>query len=163
AIRGHFAEIGLPHVLDSKIEAHESVRGYVVIASRWPLERKRPTRRRLPCPEGTLTAWADTPHGVIEMHAVHVPTNGNGLLFKGGFLEELCARLSKRSPRHRILCGDFNFPQRELADGTLITFGETIRADGSFFVRRGLDRQAEIERFILNGLAEFDLHDVYRG
>ncbi len=162
AMRGYFAEIGLPYVLDSKIEAHESVRGYVVVGSRWPLERKRPTRRRLPCPEGTLTVWADTPHGTVELHAIHVPTIGNGLPFKGAFLEEVCSRLARHSPHHRILCGDFNFPQRELADGTIITFAETIRADGSFFVRRGHTRQAEMQRFILNGLAEYDLHDVYR-
>ena len=34
-------EIGLPHLLDSKVAGEISHRGYVVIASRWPLKRKR--------------------------------------------------------------------------------------------------------------------------
>jgi len=162
ALRDHFAAIGLPYVLDSHTNAKISHRGYIVIASRWPITRKK-SRQRLPCPESTLTVCAETPHGETEIHAIHVPTSGNGLPFKDAFLEEVCSRLEHRCHRHRILCGDFNFPQRELADGTLITFGETIRADGSFFVRRGSMRRTEIERFILNGLTQYDLHDVYRG
>ena len=162
ALRRHFAEIGLPYVLDSHTDPTISQRGYIVVASRWPITCQ-PRARRLPCPESTLTVRARTPHGDVELHAIHVPTVSNSLPFKDAFLEEVCTRLSHRSRRHRILCGDFNFPQRELTDGTLITFAEKIRADGTFFVRRGHARHAEIERFILNGLAEYDLHDVYRG
>ena len=60
------------------------------------------------------------------------------------------------------MCGDFNFPQRELSDRTVSTFGERIREDGADYLRRGLGCQADAERHILCGLAQYDLGDVYR-
>jgi len=160
ALRELFAQVGLPYVLDSKTAPEISHRGYVVIASRWPLKRKAAGRSS--CAESTLSALAKSPHGSIEIHAVHVPNIGNGDLLKCRFLEELYTRLARPCPHHRILCGDFNFPQRELSDGTVITFGEKIRADGSFYVPRGWERQAATERQIMQDLADFDLRDVYR-
>jgi exodeoxyribonuclease III len=164
AVRNYCAEIGLPYVLDSKVEAQISHRGYVVIASRWPLKRKRrsPSLHPLPCAEGTLTALVDSPYGKLELHAVHVPTITNPDWLKCEFLEELGSRLSCPCPHHRVLCGDFNFPQRELAEGVVITFGERIRRDGTYHVRRGHERQAVAERNILVGLSDYDLRDVYR-
>src|SRR5215213_2997591 len=41
ALRDLFAQVGLPYVLDSKVDSEISHRGYVVIASRWPLKRKQ--------------------------------------------------------------------------------------------------------------------------
>ena len=164
ALRSLFEQARLPYVLDSKTDAEISHRGYVVIASRWPLERKRADLRIdcPPCPESTLAVFAKSPHGKIEIQAVHVPYIGNADWLKCRFLEELYTHLAQPCPHHRILCGDFNFPQRELIDGTVITFGENIRADGSFYVRRGRERQVTAERRIMQGLADYDLQDVYR-
>ena len=164
AVREHCMQIGLPHVIDSKVVKAVSHRGYVVIASRWPVRRKRriTALHPHPCAEGTLTALVDSPYGIIEIHAVHVPNISNPDGMKWEFLEELGSRLSRPCRHHRILCGDFNFPQRELADGVVITFGERIRSDGTYHVRRGRERQAAAERAILVGLSDYDLHDVYR-
>jgi exonuclease III len=164
AVRDYCTRIGLPYVLDSKLTKEISHRGYVVIASRWPSRRKRriSALRPLPCTEATATALVDSPYGVIEIHAVHVPNMSNPDGMKWDFLEELCSRLSRHCLHHRILCGDFNFPQRELPEGVVITFGERIRQDGSYHVRRGRERQAAAERNILVGLSDYDLRDVYR-
>jgi exonuclease III len=158
------ADMGLPYMLDSKVVTEISHRGYVVIASRWPLKRGQRdlSMRPLPCTEGTATAMVDSPYGVIEIHAVHVPNVGNPDLLKFEFLEELYSRLSRPCLHHRILCGDFNFPQRELSEGIVITFGERIRKDGTVHVRRGRERQVVAERAILSGLSGHDLQDVYR-
>lgn len=163
-VRDLCTEIGLPHILDSKVVKAVSHRGYVVIASRWPLRRKRriSALHPLPCTEATNTALVDSPFGMIEIHAVHVPNMSNPDGMKWDFLEELCSRLSRRCRHHRILCGDFNFPQRELPEGVVITFGERIRTDGTFYVQRGRERQATAERNILVGLSDYDLRDVYR-
>src|SRR5262249_51799383 len=159
AVRRACAEIGLPHLLDSKVVKTISHRGYVVIASRWPLKRKRRDRlsRPLPCAESTLTGIADSPYGMVEIHAVHVPNASNPDGMKWEFLEELCSRLSRPCAHHRILCGDFNFPQRELPEGVVITFGERIRENGTYYVQRGRERQVVAERTILVGLADHDL------
>jgi exodeoxyribonuclease III len=164
ALRDLCAQIGLPYVLDSKIEKAVSHRGYVVIASRWPLTRKRrrSALQPLPCAEGTATALIASPYGTIELHAVHVPNASNPDQMKWDFLEELVARLTCHCAHHRILCGDFNFPQRELSDGVVITFGERIRKNGTYHIRRGRERQALAERAILVGLAAHNLRDVYR-
>jgi exonuclease III len=163
AARCAFETIGLHHVADSKVEDAVSHRGYVVIASRWPVQRApHDGPHPLPCAEGTVTAMVDSPYGRIELHAVHIPTSANPNRLKIGFLEELHSRLSRPCANHRILCGDFNFPQRELPDGIVITFGERIRKDGSYHIRRGYERQAVAEQGILTGLAAYDLHDVYR-
>ncbi len=164
AVREHCTQIGLPYVLDSKVVKAVSHRGYVVIASRWPVRRKRRLNalHPQPCAEGTLTALVSSPYGTIELHAVHVPTIANPDGIKWAFLEELGSRLARSCRHHRILCGDFNFPQRELADGVVITFGERIRNDGTYHVRRGRERQTAAERAILVGLIDYDLRDVYR-
>ena len=44
----------------------------------------------------------------------------------------------------------------------MITFGEKIRKDGTYYIQRGRERQVIAERAIMSGLSENDLHDVYR-
>src|SRR5262249_52076641 len=72
----------------------------------------------------------------------------------------------------RILCGDFNSPRWERADGYLVTFGQELCADGRAMVRdTWTDKAGRIdsgmrwdraERLVLTGLAAYDLIDIYR-
>jgi endonuclease/exonuclease/phosphatase family metal-dependent hydrolase len=76
-------------------------------------------------------------------------------------------RLASNSGVARILCGDFNSPQLETRGGRVITWGEH-EVEGQFVCRgryRGrTGKEWDMgERSVLQGLAEFDLHDVFRG
>src|SRR5262249_13879282 len=75
--------------------------------------------------------------------------------------------------RRRILCGDFNTPRLELDDGRIVTWGQILSTSGEIRMgrkwksppdqpERPPDRWDRAERAILEGLAEFDLPDVYR-
>ena len=66
-----------------------------------------------------------------------------------------------------ILCGDFNSPKEEHADGTVVAWGQRRGKNGELVnarTRRGQsgDRWPEGERSVLLGLADFDLPDVFR-
>jgi exonuclease III len=67
----------------------------------------------------------------------------------------------------RILCGDFNSPQEEKANGEVITWGQEIASNGKVTVwgRWKGDtgkRWDSAERNVLLGLGRFDLRDVFR-
>ncbi|MHB8645289.1 MAG: endonuclease/exonuclease/phosphatase family protein [Thermomicrobiales bacterium] len=158
---------GFAHVVDGfagvKAEFVGQRAAGVLIASRWecvplPVARKQ---MRLPWPERLLSVLVAAPAGPVELHTIYVPTGvGPGRAVKAQTVGNLYTVLARNATRPRILCGDFNFPQRELADGTLITFGQTLRKNGAFGVT---DAVADTyERQMLRGLAAYDLTDVYR-
>ncbi len=136
----------------------------VLVASRWecaPLADA--TRFSLPWPERLLAVLVDTPWGPLELHSVYIPADYKhkpAVAIRIATLRALYGGLATTSDRPRIVCGDFNMPQRETPDGHVITFGQTIRKDGRLRIRdRALD---EAERLLLPGLAAFGLVDVYR-
>lgn len=82
-------------------------------------------------------------------------------------LEGLYAGLAIPSTTPRILCGDFNTPQLELPTGEVVTWGQRITAKGMAVIRKHIRggegvRWDRGERQILQGLAAYDLHDVFR-
>jgi exonuclease III len=159
-LRVALAEIGLNYAVDSAAHGSHTKRGYVMIACRYPLQ---PLPFVSDCfPESAADVLAATPFGQLHIHAVHVPTWALNAERKNVFMDEIYTRLAHDCPQPRILCGDFNAPQRELDDGTLITFGQRKRASGSYEVRRGYEGQDSAERAIFRGLAAHDLVDVYR-
>ena len=76
--------------------------------------------------------------------------------------EGIYGRLACQSDIPRILCGDFNSPQLETTDGRIVTWGQRVREDGEAVVKRGYEEWDAGERKVLEGLAEYDLPDVYR-
>jgi exonuclease III len=160
--REAFATIGLNFMVDSSAGAPGSRRGYVVVASRWRLHNISPEKEALPCSEATVSVQIELPDARLELHNVHAPSLGVNGALKMDVLEEVYARLACPCSSHRVLCGDFNAPQRETPDGYLMTFAQRDRADGSIGVVRGQDRQDKAERDIFRGLQAFDLSDVYR-
>jgi exonuclease III len=159
-LKDQLPELGLAHVaasLDLVAEARADrrrERSGVLLASRWPFRLIPPTEPDLPWPERVLSAVVSSPWGPLEVHAAYIPNVATGPAvgrpwLKAETFEAIFARLAGRSPRPRILCGDFNVPLAEEPDGTIVPFG-----------RPG--RQADAELAILRDLGRFDLGDVYR-
>ena len=118
----------------------------LLIASRW--EAKQIEIAKVPWEESILSVFIDSPYGQIELHTVHVPNaSGNGRQIKVDTFNALYKALSKKSDRHRILCGDFNSPKEEQCDGTVIYFGP--------------EYGQKSEERVLSDLAEHDLADNY--
>ena len=69
--------------------------------------------------------------------------------------EALFERLARPANRHRVLCGDLNTPRLETADGEVETFASNHPL--------WEERWDAAERSLLVGLAEWDLHDAFRG
>jgi exonuclease III len=171
--REALAEAGLPHVVDSfELAPDRSVllrpRRYgEVLASRFPLHPLAPDAFAVPWQERVLSAVLDTPHGPVEVHTTHIPPGASNGWIKIDTLNGIYARLACQHPGHRLLCGDFNAPDTELPDGRIVTWAQVIRADGTVTCRKrwrggpGIDWDRG-ERAIAEGLAAFDLGDVYR-
>lgn len=165
--RRALAEAGFACVLDGFAGVNAVFSGQraagVLIASRWECASLSAMRKRmrLPWPERLLSVRVATAWGPVELYTVYVPVGaGQGRTVKAQTVEGLYTGLARRSKQPRILCGDFNFPQQEMADGTLITFGQTLRKNGLFGVT---DAVADVyERKMLRDLAAYDLTDVYR-
>ena len=153
------AAIGLEHgvsSLDLVPEARAQrrpARSGVLLASRWPFE-VLPLWDALPFPERQVSGLIATPTGAVEVHVVHVPSSGRmqelGLrTAKAETFEGIYERLARPSPVPRILCGDFNAPDDELPDGTVVPWGPDKRT-----------KAAELAMVV--GLWEHDFVDVFR-
>jgi exonuclease III len=127
-------------------------RFFNVAASRWELRQLPPIGA--PQPERVLSVVAETPHGSLELHNVHVPPAQSAGLVKVETCEAIHFALARPTERHRILCGDFNAPRMETVEGEVITFA-AHHPDS-------LARWDAAERSILTELAEWDLVDVFR-
>jgi exonuclease III len=87
-------------------------------------------------------------------------------------LEGIYNRLACDSPNPRILCGDFNAPQKELPSGYVLTWGQwflkngQITCSGTWRDSQGREDVNERwdagERGIFEGLRGYDLWDVFR-
>jgi endonuclease/exonuclease/phosphatase family metal-dependent hydrolase len=137
-----------------------------LVASRFPV-RLLDDAIPVPWPEAVLATIVETPHGEIELYNCHIPPGSQYGWTKVETLEGIFKHLARPATRPRILCGDFNTPQAERADGTVITFGQVLGDDGQVTVRRRRqggpgERWDAAERSVLTGLAAHDLSDVFR-
>ena len=122
---------------------------FVAIASRWPLARSR--RARIPAPDAIACVIVDSPFGAFDLIGVHIPTYGGpDPLLKIETQEGLLARL-KNCNTPTMVCGDFNSPLGELADGTVVPF----------FRKRG-SRKCEAESALMGATNAHGLVDLFR-
>jgi exonuclease III len=163
--REQFGTAGLTHVFDSAHLAPAHRRCYgELIASRWPLQMLPQAHANQPFPERVLSAAAECPWGLTELHTVHIVPGASRGWKKIEMLQVIYQQLACHSQVPRILCGDFNEPQAELADGRLITSRHRLLPDGRLVVKDGRpEAWDQGVRGVLEGLGEFDLVDVYRG
>ncbi|MDH5671165.1 MAG: endonuclease/exonuclease/phosphatase family protein [Myxococcales bacterium] len=107
-------------------------------------------------PERMLSARLQTRLlGPVDLHNAHIVPGSSRGFAKVKQLDEVYRRLGRPCATHRILCGDFNTPQLENADGSVLTFADHHAED----MREAWD---QAERSIVLGLAEFDLADLFR-
>lgn len=132
-----------------------------VLASRWPLDPLPLTEFDIPWAERVLSAVIETPGGAIEVHTAHIPAGESHGWIKIETFEGIHKRLAQASTVPRILCGNFNSPNRETEDGIEVTFGKRIGTDGTL-IREKDGRWARGERGVITDLAQYDLPDVYR-
>lgn len=145
---------GLEHSLDS-VGLLRSGRRYAnLIASRWPLELLPQDGLELPFPEKLLSGVLASPGGELEVHVAHLPPGVSYPEEKMATFEAIYRRLATPSTRPRILCGDLNTPKAETAEGDVMTW-----ADDHPAMR---ERWDAAERSVLQGLALFELPDLYR-
>lgn len=78
-----------------------------------------------PWPERLLSILILTPFGETEVHAAYIPPGLSNGWVKIQTLESVHRALAHDSNRHRILCGDFNKPQLETADGQVSSPGRS--------------------------------------
>lgn len=158
-----FPGLGLPYMEESVHLADEHGRRYgELLASRWPFRRIPAILPETLFPERVLSVVIDTPWGEIELHTAHIVPGSSKGLKKIEMFEGIYQHLRNQSNRPRILCGDFNSPQLETTDGRIVTWGQKIRKDGEIATKRGYEKWDAGERSVLEGLAEYDLLDVYR-
>jgi endonuclease/exonuclease/phosphatase family metal-dependent hydrolase len=139
----------------------------LLIASRFPMCSWEPGHFDVPWPERMLSADIETPWGSVEVHTTHIPPGVTNGWIKIEMLEGLYAGLAHPSTTPRLLCGDFNTPQLERPTGEVVTWGQRLNRKGIAVIRQHMRggegvRWDRGERHVLQGLAAYDLHDVYR-
>jgi len=172
-LRAELARIGLAQQVDTfdlgPPQGTLGPRRYgLLLASRVPWSAAALGSETMPWPERVISARQPAAHGELELFSVHVPPGSSNGWMKVEIFEGLFALLARPATGARILCGDFNSPQYELNDGSVVTWGQRLRPDGSVVVKRSIRRRAgerwdAAERSVLIGLAEHDLGDAFRG
>jgi exonuclease III len=132
--RAALAPVGFPHVTDSFAFSTSwqpvGPRRYgLLIASRYPL-CPRASSPTVPWPERLLSTQVATPQGPITIHTTHIPPGSSNGWMKVEMLEAVAAVVAEPGVTPQILCGDFNVPQAELPDGRIVTWAETLAANG---------------------------------
>jgi exonuclease III len=164
---------GLPFVVNSFDLAPRTAeltgpRRYgLLIASRSPIGAVPGVRFNVPWPECILAVTISVPGFEIALYTTHIPPGSSNYWIKVEMLEGVYAALGYAVQVPRVLCGDFNTPQIEMSNGEIVTWAQKMDKQGRAILRvrfRGGPgaRWDAAERNVLEGLAKFDLADVYR-
>lgn len=168
-LRIALAARGLVHVVDGFAAVSPSGRPRKYrqfVASRFAV-RQLEDDFPVPWPEAVLATIVESPRGEIELYNCHIPPGSQYGWTKIETVEGIFKHLARPTARPRILCGDFNTPQAERADGTVITWGQLMSDSGAAQIKRRIrggpgERWDAAERSVLTGLAAHDLADVFR-
>jgi exonuclease III len=140
----------------------------ILIASRWPIDPIDQSSLEIEWPERLVSALIRYPKLNFEFHVAHIPCGSSHGRLKIDTIIGIYNFLARKNNKYpRILCGDFNMPQAETRSGEVITWAQKICKDGQVKLkkrkrgRRGDEWDAG-ERTILQGLAKYDLHDMFR-
>ena len=176
SMAARLGEIGLGHVYDSARAAPQGKAGpkiyHCLIASRWPVEpRGDKWRRAAPFPELLGRATVRTPDGELDVFTAHIPNGAGNGWKKIDTFNVLSAALRRAGDSPRLLTGDFNEPRHFRRSGQIVTWGETLHADGGTsspaWKDKGGDERPGIEwtngvRSVLAGASQHGLRDAYR-
>ncbi|TFH33571.1 MAG: endonuclease/exonuclease/phosphatase family protein [Anaerolineales bacterium] len=137
-------------------------RSGLLIASKWPLKPMHSSGAKLRWPERLLSAVVAHPNTKFEFHVAHIPPGSSHNWLKIETFNGIYSRLAKMSHMPRILCGDFNSPQAEFENGEVVTWGQSIRNENEVRLSERYVPWDEGERSVLQGLAKYDLPDIFR-
>lgn len=140
----------------------------ILIASRWPLDRIDQSSLKIKWPERLVSVLIHFPKMKFEFHVAHIPCGYPHGKLKIETIIGIYDFLKRKNNKYsRILCGDFNMPQAETPSGEVITWGQKICKDGQVKFKKikwGIrgDVWDAGERSIIEGLADYDLCDIFR-
>jgi len=135
----------------------------ILVASHWPLDHVDQRSLKIPWHERLLSVLIHSPNVDFEFHVAHIPPGASHDWLKIDTLEGIFKFLARPSYNYpRILCGDFNSPQAETRSGEIITWGRDILEDGQVRFSDKDRRWDAGERSVIQGLAEYDLYDIFR-
>ena len=138
----------------------------VLIASRWPLTSINQSSLKIPWPERLVSVLIHSPKVNFEFHVAHIPCGASHGWLKIETFVGIYKFLAKNNNKYpRILCGDFNSPQAETRSGEIITWGQKILKDDQVKLKNKVgkgDAWDAGERSVIQGLAEYDLPDIFR-
>jgi exonuclease III len=169
-LKTNLSDIGLIHSLHSfssstgnSLPKNRSLG--VMIASRFSITES--TRASTPWAEKTLSVALHLDSQDIDLHSAYIPPGSSNGWIKIDTIEGVVNRVLEPSKNLKILCGDFNCPQRELTNGTVITWGQKIKSDGSTKIPAHWNGQpgtrwVAVEESLFTTLAEQGIKDVYR-
>ena len=132
----------------------------VVVASGGSLDEQ--ARPRVPWPESAVSVLVRLAEGAVKVTGAHVPTASPHRDVKVRTIKALVEHAASGRVAHQVLCGDMNTPRAEFEDGTIITFGQTQRRDGSFGVPPRLRDLDAAERSLFRDLPAYGVTDAFR-
>ena len=161
--------VGLPHAGYSvERPSLPQNRNYGVLsASRDPLDAVD-SLRGLPWREKALSAVVASPFGPINLTATYIPPGSSNGWTKIETIEAVVKHvLSLAGDQMNLLCGDFNAPQIEQTDGTIVTWAQRLTSEGEIrdkkTFRGGVgSRWDRAERSLFADLADAGLTDLFR-
>jgi len=144
-----FAAAGLSQFATSasSVEGYRMSR-YVTVASRFPLGESVPVDG--PAPETSVCHEVEAPGGRFDLVGVYVPSIARRDGVKVPTQHAMHARMAAAAARPHIMCGDFNSPKAESAEGVTLFFKPS----------RPIEYAGE--RALMHGLVELGLRDAFR-
>jgi exonuclease III len=149
-LRDRFATAGLCHFIHShRADSESGVKRYVAVASRYPLGAVAPVA--CPAPESTVAVGVDTGEVAFELLGAYIPTIARKDGIKVPTQLALHDRVRQAAGRPLVVCGDFNSPKAESAEGEIELFFRPSRAE-----------EYAGERALMHGLLELGMRDAFR-
>ncbi len=108
-----------------------------------------------------LSVTVERPKRAFELHVAHVPPGSSADWVKIDNIRALHARLLKKAAIPRVLCGDFNEPAAEAADGSTLPWGSTGHQRGKY-APEARDAKVAAVRALFEDLAAVGMLDAYR-
>jgi exonuclease III len=121
---------------------------YVAVASRWPMRSAEPVGS--PVPQTAVCEVVESPDGPFDLVGVYVPSIARADGVKVPTQLAIRERLRRCSERPHLVCGDFNSPKAESAEGVTL-FTRPVRV-----------AEFEGEHALMGGLVEVGMRDAFR-
>jgi exonuclease III len=140
----------------------------ILIASRWPMTPINQNSLEILWKERLVSVLIHYQKVNFEFHVAHIPCGSSHGRLKIDTIIGIYNFLARKNNKFpRILCGDFNMPRAETRSGEVITWAQRICKNDQIKlmkIKKGVSGEVwdAGERNILQGLADYDLYDMFR-